>query len=104
MSQQSIIGKHKTKVYREGSTTFVRYWYTDVVAFNDDAIVLDNGGYHTNTTKSRMNQASVQFNLGFHVFQKDYRWYVKFRGENVLFNRQKVKLFRHGSRVSEDYE
>ena len=76
MAQQDRIGTHKTTIYREGEFTKVKYHYTDVVSFNDEEIILKTGGYKTNTTKTRMNQTSRQFNLGFTVYQKDWQWYV----------------------------
>jgi hypothetical protein len=76
MTQQTTIGTHKTKIYREGEYTKVKYYNTDVVSFNDEEIILKTGGYKTKTTKTRMNQTSRQFNLGFNVYQKNWEWYV----------------------------
>ena len=76
MAQLNTVGKHATSITKHGENTAVRYWSTDVVTFDDDWILLDNGGWHTSTTKTRMNQASRQFNLGYSVYQKDFSWYV----------------------------
>ena len=76
MAQLDKVGKHATSITKHGENTAVRYWSTDVVTFDDDWILLDNGGWRTSTTKTRMNQASRQFNLGYRVFQQDYRWYI----------------------------
>jgi len=84
MAQQNRIGTHKTKIYREGEYTKVKYHNTDVVSFNDKEIILKTGGYKTNTTKTRMNQTSRQFNLGFNVYQKDFEWYVHVRCLNYF--------------------
>ncbi|GAG03802.1 unnamed protein product, partial [marine sediment metagenome] len=63
----------------------VRYWETDVVSFNDRLIVLESGGYRTNTTKKRMNPVSDQYGLRYLVFQKNFDWFVDFGGETVDF-------------------
>jgi hypothetical protein len=53
------------------------------------------GRTETATTKLRMNQASNQFNLGFSVYQKDYRWYVVIpQGETVEFTGRRMTFPR----------
>jgi hypothetical protein len=43
-----------------------------VVIYPDDTVMLNSGGWHTHTTKKRINQYSpVQ------VYQKNYEWYLK---------------------------
>jgi hypothetical protein len=76
MAQQNRIGTHKTTIYAEGGYAKVKYHNTDVVSFNDKEIILNTDGWRTPTTKTRMNQTSRQFNLGFNVYQKDWEWYV----------------------------
>ena len=75
-----IIGTHKTDVgVHKCGVTFVKYHKTNVVTIDQDRnyATLDNGGYLTNTTKKRMNQASKQFGLGFKVFQKNFEWFIR---------------------------
>ena len=72
------VGSHKTTIYHEGNHTCVKYHATDVVKFNDNEIILNSGGWHTNTTKMRMNQTSRQFGLRFNVYQKDFEWFVDY--------------------------
>ena len=81
-----MIGSHKTTIKKDWKirevgnekknyqVTRVIYRGSEVVKFDDKNIYLDNNGYYTATTKRRMNQASEQFNLNFHVFQKNYDW------------------------------
>lgn len=76
MSRNDTVGTHRTTVYTQDGTTYVRYHDTDVVAFDKDRIVLNTGGYNSRTTKLRMNQAARQFGLGFIVTQKQHKWYV----------------------------
>lgn len=85
MAQQHEIGKHKTSILTEDNTTKVIYHNTAVVTFNSDEIILNTGGYETPTTKTRMNQTSNQFNLGFRVFQKAFDWFVEYEGNIIPF-------------------
>jgi len=85
-----MIGTHKTTIRKENNKTIVRYHNTDIVTidwienYKDDPnpnmlgmITLNTGGWFTQTTKARMNQVSEVFNLGYRVFQKNYKWYVE---------------------------
>ena len=78
MGQTHKIGKHKTHVANRDGWTVVTYHNTDVVKIHNDCgqIVLDSGGWRTQTTKTRMNQVASEFNLEFHVHQQDWTWYV----------------------------
>lgn len=69
----------------EGQTEVI-YHETSVVSFDQNEIVLNSGGWRTNTTKLRMNQASNQFGLGYQVYQKNYEWFVDFKGETIEFH------------------
>ncbi len=80
------IGAHKTQVSTDQGVTRVRYHSTDVVKFDADEIVLNSGGWMTNTTKSRMNQTANEFRLGFTVSQKDFIWYVNLNGTTFPFH------------------
>ena len=80
MAQMQKIGKvHTTVKTRDGVTT-VTYHETDVVEFTDDMVWLNTGGWDTVTTKTRMNQASNQFDLGYQVYQEKGKWYVSLPG------------------------
>lgn len=92
MAQTNHVSGVATSTRKEGEWTIIRYHDTDVVKFSDDKIVLDSGGWLTNTTKTRMNQASNQYSLGYVVFQKNRSWFVKHKGE--------VKDFSDGMTLS----
>lgn len=77
MAQVQRLGREATTVARKDSRTFITYHDTIVVDFDSRYVQLDSNGWYTNTTKTRMNQASNQFNLGYQVFQDNYNWYVK---------------------------
>lgn len=95
MAQQWEVGRHKTTVYNDGTHTCVKYHQTDVVKFNEKEIILDTGGWFTATTKKRMNQASNQFGLGYHVSQMNYGWYCTFDdGPALKFNGNTLEIVR----------
>ena len=89
MGQMQKIGQVATTVRTvndpaRGDVTTVVYHNTIVVQFDRDAVKLDHGGWDTPTTKVRMNQASNQFDLGFHVSQMDFDWYVNTPAGEVI--------------------
>lgn len=86
MSQTTQIGRHATTVSTSDGYTRVTYHSTDVVKFNERLIILNSNGWRTHTTKTRMNQASNQFGLGFTVYQKDFDWFVAYKGETYSYN------------------
>ena len=72
-----MIGAHKTSVTTDNNILMVAYHNTIVVKVIDNRyIVLNNGGFYTNTSKRRMNQASLQYNLNYSVYQCNFIWYV----------------------------
>ena len=87
MSQTHTIGKHATKVTKDGQTSTVRYHYTDVVKVDWDTgiITLNTGGWETSTTKLRMNQASSEWGLGYHVYQHKHDWFVTHDGNTYNY-------------------
>jgi len=49
-------------------------------------LAISSAGWHTVTTKSRLNALLYEFNTGIRVFQKDFDWYVSdFIGKTVDF-------------------
>ena len=86
------IGTHRTTCAtiqdpNSNKVLIVTYHSTPVVkVINDRYVVLNNGGYYTNTTKRRMNQASLQYSLGYEVYQVDFIWYVSIGKEIAPFH------------------
>lgn len=95
MSQQSKLGKTATTVRTENGWTIIRYHQTDVVKFNEKSIILNTGGYFTPTTKTRMNQASGQFDLGYTIRQEKRNWKIIFDQEMDFYNNSSVEF--HGN-------
>lgn len=95
MPQQTKLGKgHTTVAMREG-TTHVTYYNTIVCAFNDKRITLDNGGWVTASTRTRMNQASQQFGLGYHVHIANGAMIAVYNGKQHPFVGQVLTLARN---------
>ena len=79
------LSTYKTTVSHSDGKTRVTYHSTDIVAWDNDQIVLQSGGWQTVTTKRKMNQAAAQFGLDFSVYQKDFCWYVVKDGKTLDF-------------------
>lgn len=64
------------------------YHSTIVVLWNpfEQWIRLHSGGWQTHTTKKRMNQFAMQFNLDYRVYSKDFEWFVSWNGLNIPFS------------------
>lgn len=84
MGQTQKVQGVATSIFTENGMTNIRYHQTVVVSFNHEKIILNSGGYHTVTTKLRMNQASNQFGLGYDVYQKDFNWFVGIPGTGTV--------------------
>ena len=94
MTQQATIGKTATKVTTSEDCGAVKYHNTVVVAWTANTIELNTGGWYTSTTKTRMNQASIEFNLGYNVYQRDYNWFCDYNGEIYEFLTSKLTIDR----------
>ena len=85
MVQQYKIGKVNTKVYNKNGFFCVKYHSTEIIKFNKDMIILNSGGWYTNTTKNRINQTCNQYDLCLNVFQKAYDWFVEYNNKIIPF-------------------
>ena len=95
MGQQHTIGKCATKVVHNNEKLSVTYHRTEVVHvdYATGTVTLNTGGWESATTKSRMNQASNEYRLGYSVCQFKHVWYchkpdgqvVEFTGNIVQF-------------------
>lgn len=94
MARIAEVGKTATRIYQSDGFTCIRYHHTDVVKFNSKKIILNSDGWKTATTKTRMNQASVQFGLGFHVWQEKGQWFVSADGYATMPYHDGMILFR----------
>ena len=94
MAQTSICRGVATSVVCTNGRITVTYQNTRVVDVTTEHITLDTGGWKTVTTKLRMNQASVQFNLGYTVYQQKGQWFVGYRGVTRPFDQDEIILER----------
>lgn len=93
-SQQQRVGSHATSVHKDADGFMaVVYQNTAVVRFNDHEVILNSNGWRTATTKTRMNQASNQYGLGFYVYQQEGQWFVRTPAGEVPF-RDGMKFLR----------
>jgi len=96
MTQQYRIGKVATHIHRDGDKVTVYYHDTPVVSFDDNRIVLKNGGWYTATTRTRMNQVSNTYGLGYGVYQRNFKWYVDYAGKKCEFEEgMALKRLKH---------
>ncbi len=94
MSQMQKVQGRATNVICTNGLISVAYHNTVVVHADEKKIILDTGGYKTLTTKTRMNQASNQFGLGYQVFQRDFDWIVSYKGKEIPFKNDSLTLER----------
>ena len=56
------------------------YLHGDPIAtVKDPSIIIKDGGWQSNTTKSRLNALLDEFSYGMRVFQKNYEWFVSYK-------------------------
>jgi hypothetical protein len=89
------LSPHATAIFSDDHYTMVVYHSTAIIKWNNEEIILNSGGWQSATTKKKMNQASLQFNLGFSVYQKDFSWLVDYDNQTVPFV-DNMKLERKG--------
>ena len=76
MSKKWWSTKRATTVKHTPDGSFCIYRDTAVVQWTDKEIVLDNGGYDSMTTRSRMNQVAKEHGLKYGVYREKGRTLV----------------------------
>ena len=68
-----------TSVITEDGVSEVRLHGNLIAKVGDDFVTVFDGGYQSNTTKSRLNAIINEFCCAFTdgVFQKNYKWFVR---------------------------
>ena len=80
-------------IKQESSVTTARLYDTDIVTVGNGQVTLNRSTFKTATTKRVMNEVSEALGLGFHVYQKNYEWYVRNTNGNVQhFKNKTLKL------------
>lgn len=85
MSRSDQLSMYATTISERNGNTCITYHSTVIVEFDFECIILRTGGCRTVTTKRKMNQVSRQFNLGYSVVQKNYDWWVTYKGDHLPF-------------------
>ena len=65
------LGNNTYLVVRDDNGYGIRLHNTEVVIHYKDRIVLNSGGWYSNTTKARMNKYTP-----FNICQKNFKWFV----------------------------
>ena len=86
ITQERDWKKDNTKVINIEGVSFV-YLYNNLIAMIGDTwLELFDGGYQSNTTKSRLNAILQTHGNGEHIYQKNFNWFVSTINGDVPFN------------------
>jgi len=86
ISQEIDWKKDNTEVINIEGVSFV-YLYNNLIAMVGDTwLELFDGGYKSNTTKSRLNAILQVHSNGEYVYQKNFNWFVSTINGEVPFN------------------
>ena len=86
ITQERDWKKDNTKVINIEGVSFV-YLYNNLIAMIGDTwLELFDGGYQSNTTKSRLNAILQTHGNGEYVYQKNFNWFVSTINGDVPFN------------------
>ena len=81
MSQTQTISRNNTTVSTHGGKTEVTLHSTVIVSYDDVSITLNNGGWNTATTVTRMNQVSNEKGLCFWVSRRGGVMVAEYKGQ-----------------------
>lgn len=88
------LGGVGTSTRHDNGWQTVRYHDTDVFKYNPSTktLILNNGGWMTNTTKKRMNQAMKEYGIEGDVYQKNYEWFLRLNGQVYDFKQDTLEV------------
>ena len=70
----------------EDDTSTVYLHGNKIATIGDTWMQLWDGGYQSNTTKSRLNALLSAFGMdGEYIFQKDFKWFINYEGSPIPF-------------------
>ena len=81
-------GSNTTVTYNDStncSSVFLHGHQIATVDHDTNAVKVSSCGWQTVTTKSRLNAILSEVKYGCSVFQKQWNWYVSFRGQTQDF-------------------
>jgi hypothetical protein len=79
---KSLYGSKNLKERYENGKRIIRLYDTDIVEFDGRKVVLNSGGWRTETTKNNMNRIGEG---KFYVFSENGDWYVKTKKRKMEF-------------------
>ena len=56
-----------------------------IATVKSNSIIIKDGGWQSNTTKSRLKALLDEFSYGMRVFQKNYEWFISYAGRTFDF-------------------
>jgi len=94
-SKKNWAGSNTTVITEDNISTVMLHGNHIATYYHDKKeLSLFDGGWQSNTTKSRLNALCYEFATGFSVFQKNFNWFV---GD---FKNKTVKDFTDGITVN----
>jgi len=67
-----------TKVVFKDNESHVYLYDNHIATIDDDSLTIFDGGFRSNTTKSRLNAICDAFCIeGEGIFQKNYKWFIR---------------------------
>ena len=76
-SQKNWAGSNTTVITEDDiSTVMLHGNHIATYYHNTKELALFDGGWQSNTTKSRLNALCAEFAMGFGVFQKNWEWFI----------------------------
>ena len=82
-SKKNWAGSNTTVITEDNISTVMLHG-NHIATYNHDTkeLTLFDGGWQSNTTKSRLNALCYEFAMGFGVFQKNWEWFVSDFSDN----------------------
>ncbi len=77
--------KKATKVYLDENYIIVKLYSTEIVKLNSREVILNSGGWSTNTTKNRINQSLTENGINMSVYQDNRQWFIRYNNEDIEF-------------------
>ena len=75
----SNFSSSNTTVSHDNGEAFVYLHGNHIATIKDNSILLFDGDWQSNTTKSRLNALLDEFSYGARVFQKQFEWFIGYK-------------------------
>tara|TARA_B100002019_G_scaffold44399_1_gene37236 strand:- start:8598 stop:8915 length:318 start_codon:yes stop_codon:yes gene_type:complete len=84
-SRSSFSSANTSVVIDDNNAAYVYLHGNHIATIDNDNVTLFDGGWQSNTTKSRLNAILHEFAYGVGVFQKQWEWFVCNQNKTVDF-------------------